>query len=483
MEETIQLLDSIAKCYPIGSFILWETHEYLKYLRNIGDLQLDDVPEGRLVSYILDGQQRITSLYACIKNAVIKNKPYTIYFDTDKSLQENDLFNGECTDPTRFVEVTEILGDNPQRIYDTLNPQRKKNFNQLRDSFKFYNFPVMKVKEATLDVVCDIFERVNNSGQELTVFDLMVAKTWSPDFDLREKYDDLQSELDSINFGGIKPSIIVEAVSAILKRSIRREEILSITRDEMKDNWDAIINAFKLAVDFIRMVIKVPASKILPYDVIIVPLSYFFYNRQNPTGHQVTLLKRFFWRSSLSMRYSHSVDSQVAQDFTTMDGILKNRLIKIIPVNITQEMIEQTPMSLGNAFCKTILCFLASNDPLCPKTGGKVIIDNSHLSKSNSRHYHHFFPTNYLKKKNMKELANLVANIIFIPSNVNLAIRDKEPLQYLTELENNHNSNIRGTLTSHYIYDWNDFGINSNDYMKFIKQRSKIIFQELQKTI
>lgn len=83
----------------------------------------------------------------------------------------------------------------------------------------------------------------------------------------------------------------------------------------------------------------------------------------------------------------------------------------------------------------------------------------------------------------MKELANLVANIIFIPSNVNLAIRDKEPLQYLTELENNHNSNIRGTLTSHYIYDWNDFGINSNDYMKFIKQRSKIIFQELQKTI
>src|SRR3989344_4870822 len=62
VKKTIGLLDSISKGYPIGSFLLWETNERLPDLRNIGDLQLPQTPEGNAVKYVLDGQQRITSL-------------------------------------------------------------------------------------------------------------------------------------------------------------------------------------------------------------------------------------------------------------------------------------------------------------------------------------------------------------------------------------------------------------------------------------
>ncbi len=66
-EKSSQLLDSILKSYPIGTFILWKTKETLRTVRNIGDAELPETPLGDFVQYVLDGQQRLTSLYASIK--------------------------------------------------------------------------------------------------------------------------------------------------------------------------------------------------------------------------------------------------------------------------------------------------------------------------------------------------------------------------------------------------------------------------------
>ncbi len=72
IEKTAKLLDSILKGYPIGTFILWQTRERLNDIKNIGNLQLPDTPEGDKVQYVLDGQQRITSLFAAYHGAKIQ---------------------------------------------------------------------------------------------------------------------------------------------------------------------------------------------------------------------------------------------------------------------------------------------------------------------------------------------------------------------------------------------------------------------------
>ena len=66
-EQTAKLIDSIIKGYPIGTFILWKTREELRAVRNIGNINLPAIPKGDSAYYILDGQQRITSLYAVRK--------------------------------------------------------------------------------------------------------------------------------------------------------------------------------------------------------------------------------------------------------------------------------------------------------------------------------------------------------------------------------------------------------------------------------
>ena len=65
--QTAALIDSILKGFPIGTFILWKTNDRLRHMRNIGNIELKEPRSGDPVQYVLDGQQRITSLYAVRK--------------------------------------------------------------------------------------------------------------------------------------------------------------------------------------------------------------------------------------------------------------------------------------------------------------------------------------------------------------------------------------------------------------------------------
>lgn len=78
------LLDSILKGYPIGTFILWETDNRINDVKNIGNFDLPEIEYGP-VQYVLDGQQRITSLFAAYKGASIQKvgeKKKTNYKDS-----------------------------------------------------------------------------------------------------------------------------------------------------------------------------------------------------------------------------------------------------------------------------------------------------------------------------------------------------------------------------------------------------------------
>ena len=92
LKATAKLLDSILKGYPIGTFILWETDQRINDIKNIGGFDLPETPVGRNVQYVLDGQQRITSLFAAYLGAQIRKpteKKVTDYKDIVVNLEEN----------------------------------------------------------------------------------------------------------------------------------------------------------------------------------------------------------------------------------------------------------------------------------------------------------------------------------------------------------------------------------------------------------
>ena len=88
-EQSAKLIDSILKGFPIGTFIFWKTKERLRSLKEIGNASFPEPPDGDFVNFILDGQQRLTTLFASLKGVTIlresgRTDDYSeIYIDLD----------------------------------------------------------------------------------------------------------------------------------------------------------------------------------------------------------------------------------------------------------------------------------------------------------------------------------------------------------------------------------------------------------------
>ncbi len=487
--QVIKLLDSIYQHYPIGSFLFWETNQELTH-RNIGNIPIDSTYSGD-VNYVLDGQQRITSLFASVENAEIKikvngqvkNKQLDIYFDLDteefKSMSgedEEDLIDEEGR---KYLSLKEIIF--PSRLILTkLNDKRGEVFDKVSNAFKNYEFSVIYVKNQPIDVVCQIFERINNSGQILNVVDLMVAKTWSKSFNLKERLHLFQKELKEQKYDGINDITLLQVISTNVKGGCHRKDILSLTREEIEKNWKESMEAIKRSIDFLKTNLNIGSSKILPFPSMLVPISYFFYNIKGKSENeaQIQELINWFWKAAVSNRFSSSVEGKIVEDTKQINNIIDNKEVKfnfLIP-QVTVERIIQQKYSLGNAFCKTLLCILAAKKPKNIFNNSEIVFNN--FAKFNAKEYHHIFPQEHIRANHneLNGLKDSIANIMFMPSGTNKNVGKKSPKEYLSLIENN---SINNTLKTHLIDNLNETGIEEDNFEQFLNYRATKIVEEI----
>lgn len=478
MDRTLKLLDSLAKGYPIGAFLFWETTDWLGSVRNIGDQLLPEVPEGKEGCYVLDGQQRITSLYAAAKAVCIDGKSYQVYVDLDADPSTEEIFTQHTDQTSRFVELTDILGDHPHHAYEGLNANQKLRFDEVRDAFRFTHWPVIYVKEQPLEVVCEMFERVNRGGMELDLFDIMVAKTWRPDFNLRKRWEDFVAELEPVGFGGLASSTVLQALSAQLQDSIREQDILKINRDDIVDAWKHTTETIRRAIDYLRRAIPLPGSRFLPYPAMVVVFAQFVHanNLRSPDARQSAQLMLYYWRTGFSERYGSSPSSMIPQDLKRVTDIAEgNGEEMAVDWPVWREDVLDQDLRTGSAWCRTLLSVMAHARPRDIETGIEVVLDNSNLAQINSRHYHHIFPRKWLAKQGIQKRVNSIANIMLVPAGTNLRLGSKPPSQYMRPLAKNAGDAWRGWLRSHLINARAWEALQADDFEAFLRARSQTI--------
>jgi len=499
LDRTAKLLDSILKGYPIGTFILWETNERLNDIKNIGNLELPAIPDDIKVQYVLDGQQRITSLYAAFLGAKIQKEgekkitDYSeIYVDLDGDIENNDnqIVLSEKPEQGSFISLNELLSIKYSELREKYNNEEIDKIQGYKETFTTYDFSTIVLRKEDIDSAIEVFTRINTGGQTLTLFEIMSAKTYDEeqDFDMEERFQKLLKELEERKYDTISSSVILSTLSLILSKNkeCKRKVILQLDKQAIIDIWDDVISALKESVDYFRSVYRVPVSAILPYDSLLVPFAYFFYfQKEKPKGEQIKFLEEFFWRMSLSFRYSSSTESKLAQDIKRIDEILKGNRpnyedVKVY-LNSPKDLIE-TGFSAGSSYCKAILCLLTYHEPKDFQDNGKVILDNSWLKVANSKNYHHFFPKAYLRKNNIGNENSLV-NITLVSADLNKRkIKAKAPSIYIQDFLD-ENEELLASIKSHLIDDLNEFGVMSDDYLVFLEKRASAIFNELKKRI
>jgi len=483
-----KLLDSIYNQYPIGSIVLWESTDKIKCVERVGNYEFENKPpEGYPIKYVIDGQQRILSLIAAIKGASIDDHEYNFYFDLEESkfMEKNEICEiGE----KRYVPLQKIFLNNAEysEFIDAYDRKYRKLLNDLYLRFNSYPFSVIYVRnENSLKSICNVFHVINTTGKKLSPVALVISKSWSEGFDLREKFNEMHEKFK--DFGEIPEYRILQLAAVLFYGKQCKKDVIvnRLKVSKLKDNWDNLIKSIELALDFVSNKLKVRHIKYIPFDVILVPLAYFYYKNdlRGESNIQKEELKKWFWLAGLSRRYDSAVEARIEKDLEEFDKILNGEEPEFnyqIGWDNLKEIIIGEKLSFGSAFCKTILSLYSYNNPLGLKDGEPVQFRS--YSVLNRKNFHHVFPKNYIKNNlpNLKEYTNKVVNLCFLPADQNIEASDDPPKKYFEEFSR-INKKFKESLDSHFIKDLKEFGIEDGDFEKFLEKRAETIKEEFER--
>ena len=358
------------------------------------------------------------------------------------------------------------------------SPKHRDIAVELQSKFQNYEVPVITTYKRTKEEVGIIFERINNTATKLTTLDLMIAWTWSEDFHLKEKIDDILEILDQKGFGETPDKIILQCLSGIAKQTTKTKEILTINPDIVKLNVDNLKGSLEKTIDFLSTELNMMSRDFLPHSHQIVPLTFFFSKVNLPTANQSKIIKQWFWKTSFSKRYSGSTDLHMDEDIAFFNKVMANDFSGIdkYSYSIDDKNLIDQKFTKGSPYTRAFLILMAQKSPLNLTNGNKIDLGNA-LSKYNSKEYHHIFPRNFLKKKG-KEIGeiNSLCNFCFLPADSNKKISNKAPSEYIFELlpEDRYTDILESNLMpiKKEIYQ-------KDNYDEFLKQRAQKILDYL----
>ena len=496
--QTAKLLDSIIKGYPVGTFIFWKTRDRVRHYRDIGNISLPEPPTGDAIQYVLDGQQRITSLYAVRKGLRITRDDEEIdYKDICIDLSadpvgEEDAVLPEPAEGGKTISVHDVLTKGITG-FDSHSTEHRQKIHACQAALTGYDFSVIEIPEYSIDVACEIFTRINTGGRALSLFEIMVAKTFDPEsnFDLEDKYqelleggDDSQKCLADASFDTIPAITILQCTAAHLCGGIRHSDILRLDRKVVSEAWPRVRETVFAAIDHLQSHLGVAVSRLLPYPVLLVPFSHFFdlNDLHPPTSEQCRLLNEYFYRASLGNRYTSGVATKMMSDLHKIATICKGDRPSYQgeEFHLSPESLADRRFVINDAFSKAILCLLVSQGPLNLQNNGAVKANNSWLRKSASKNIHHIFPKAWVKKHGKPGWdANSIANIMVADEYLNQrVIRAKSPKDYMTTFKLS-NPVFGGSLYSHLIDEECESALLKNDYDRFIQRRAQLIAEKI----
>lgn len=435
-EQIISLLDSIYRGYPVGSLLLWSTKEVLKHERNIGGFILPQTPEDYPVNYILDGQQRLTTLYGVFHSGdrtadiELADRFHICYIPEDDTFVHYKATEGKNKIFLRdILDTTKLLAQLPN-----FTPNESKNIALVTERFKDYEFPVVTIKERTNKEVCRIFQRINSSGTPLSNLELLAAWTWSDQFDLRREIESLLDVLADKGYEQIDQPMLMRILASITINSIDSDDLVDVDPSTLVEGMKALKISIFSAVDFLEGQLKIRSVVFLPFPIMLIPITYFYSLIPKPNADQISQLKKWFWNCALTQRYKAGTNRFVLADLDSIRKIKdEDRPFDFSNVKISDELFRKA-WRINSAAAKAALCLMAQGAPKSFITGSEVDLGTV-LSAYNAREFHHIYPKSFLSSTGIGfHEANIIANICFLQSSDNKIISDENPKVYFKHI-------------------------------------------------
>lgn len=486
-ERVAKLMDSIYKGYPFGTILVWRTKTPLKSERFLGPFKLPENDPDFPLNYVLDGQQRITSIFGVFQTRLAASKEFdksifNIYFDLEKTVDaqgSNFIFlDDEDVDPKKHFPLR-ILFNPPEyrKFLQNMDESIATQVDSLYDRFTKARIPIQTFKTDDRATVAIVFERINRLGVKLDTLQLLSAWTWSEDFDLQEKFSELTDELSPYGFDevGEDNDLLLRCCSAIIDKNTTPETIINLDGTTVRNNFASIRNGILGAIDYLKTNLNVYSTKVLPFKNIIIPLSVFFATDTEqgvvPNAEQHKTIMKWIWRTFFSRRYSKSLD-KLNQDILEIVKLKNGEHSNLgnFEVKIDTTFFTSNTFNTNYVNSKTFILLLASEKPLNFTDGSVVALENV-LRNCNKKEFHHIFPQDYLKTLNIdKKLINCLANYCIISRGPNNKLSGDKPSIYLQHMPQDKEKLEK--ILDHALCPKNIF---HDDFERFLNERVDIL--------
>ena len=485
--KIVKLLNSIYEEHPIGSFFIWEApSEYSDFCREIEDLEFPKKPEANKFKFIIDGQQRITSLYVALKGKKLASVDYsTICFNLDKKRFQVPTLKSEPHNipAWRIFNPTEL--STVQRDYIIQDPVNGVKYWEVLDKcykiLNSYPISIIKTLNVELEEAVTVFENINQGGKRLSLFDLVHASIWTKDFDLRNLIQEFNEEPALKLFGGLHAETITQSLSLNVRDNCQKTSQLNLTTIDCKNAWLRTLECLRLAIDLVK---NYGAQKIdiLPYESILPVIQYYYFKSGKntiDTNHKL-LIDDWFWTTVFSRRYSSSTLTRMKEDADWISRIIAGKSeSRIFGITVTYQDLRRIVMKNKSVLKDGVLCILASNNPVDFNNGQAVKLDSTNASRANAKENHHFFPFSRYRDFGIAQNdVNSLLNFAFISRTLNLAINNRMPSEYLSFYAID-NKELAKMLETHFINNEAYLAATQNNFWGFVEARGKLIIDRI----
>ena len=513
--ERIQsLIASVSQSFPIGAIMTLKAGgEDMRFkVRPIEGVDLQ-LAKGAPETLILDGQQRLTSLF----QALMDQKPVQTtnargnrierwYYMDMKECVDDKVDESIISVPTGTKTVRKFRGDEDldlssrekeyehgmfplHKVFDYTKWRREYNNYWNRDSaktelwdnfeikvidvFKAYNVPIIILdKQTPKEAVCNVFERVNTGGEPLTVFELLTATLAADNFQLRDDWERRKESLreypvldgsDNVSF--LRAIALLTTANSGRTVSCTRRDILRLTVEDYEEWADLAEEGFAKAARFLYGQ-KIFNAKDLPYQSQIVPLAAILAHLGEAGETEGTQQKitQWYWCGVFGEMYGSTTDTRFANDFTEVTawvqedhpsgpGVRKsqNEPRTIRDANFHANRILNL-RTRNSAAYKGVHALLMREGCLDFRTGESI---ESQTFFDDNIDIHHIFPKSWCKKQRIEtSVYNSIVNKTALATRTNRKIGGCAPSRYLSTLQQDaqiDRNRMDEILTSHRI--------------------------------
>lgn len=506
---TEELIFSIASDYPAGSLLaIRNSHSYFQAREFEGAPKLKSKP----TYLILDGQQRLTSLYQAfhgrgdyryflrvgelIKGKGVDECVFHVRASAQRgwqaqALEKYSTIEGQAKD--LVLPLSTIFGDHDGFFgwSDALAEQQKEQearkalkqqLGEIRKryiaSIETYRFPVVILSDKTpADAVCTIFETLNRTGVKLSVFDLLTARFWPHDVKLRDMWQAAVREFPIITDYEIDPYYILQVISLMADTpSCKRKDVLELKPTFTQKRWNEAAQGMAKALSILRDDCGVLTPKWLPYNTVVVPFAAILAKNSADKGLKAGDIRskvvRWFWCSVFGQTYESAPNSQSAKDVGEvtkwMTGGKEPESVGSLKFDV-ESLLSITPRQ--RAVYSGMICLILARNPRdfhCFKPITRALMQEEGIDD------HHVFPADYLEKQGWDQtrLRDCIVNRTLIDRTTNQSISNKSPKSYLTEMRDKlGSSKFKDLMNSHLLPPGGDSPLFENDYQSFLDWR------------